>query len=89
MTIAMTTTAIPGIARLFFKRFFARSANPRSRAAGISDMLPLGRNRSWGFTAVGRVPSKDDSPDSYDAYIRICPPGYLSAMECICAMAAT
>ena len=53
---------------------------PGVEAAGISDMLPLGRNRSWGFTAVGRVPSKDDSPDSYDAYIRIVTPGYLSAM---------
>jgi len=53
---------------------------PGVEAAGISDMLPLGRNRSWGFSAVGRVPSKDDSPDSYDAYIRIVTPGYLSAM---------
>jgi predicted permease len=53
---------------------------PGVEAAGISDMLPLGRNRSWGFSAAGRVPSKDDSPDSYDAYIRIVTPGYLSAM---------
>jgi predicted permease len=53
---------------------------PGVEAAGISDMLPLGRNRSWGFSATGRVPAKDDSPDSYDAYIRIVTPGYLSAM---------
>ena len=53
---------------------------PGVEAAGISDMLPLGRNRSWGFSAVGRVPSKDDDPESYDAYIRIVTPGYLSAM---------
>ena len=53
---------------------------PGVEAAGISDMLPLGRNRSWGFTAVGRAYSKDDGPDAYDAYIRIVTPGYLSAM---------
>ena len=53
---------------------------PGVEAAGIADMLPLGRNRSWGFSAVDRVPSKDDSPDSYDAYVRIVTPGYLSAM---------
>jgi len=53
---------------------------PGVEAAGISDMLPLGRNRSWGFTAVGRAYTKEDSPDSYDAYIRIVTPGYLSAM---------
>ncbi len=53
---------------------------PGVEAAGISDMLPLGRNRSWGFTAVGRAYSKEDGPDVYDAYIRIVTPGYLSAM---------
>jgi putative ABC transport system permease protein len=53
---------------------------PGVEAAGISDMLPLGRNRSWGFSAVGRVPSKDDDPESFDAYIRIVTPGYISAM---------
>jgi len=53
---------------------------PGVEAAGISDMLPLGRNRSWGFTAVGRAYSKEDGPDAYDAYIRIVTPGYISAM---------
>jgi predicted permease len=53
---------------------------PGVEAAGISDMLPLGRNRSWGFSAVGRVFTKEDDPNSYDAYIRIVTPGYLSAM---------
>jgi predicted permease len=53
---------------------------PSVEAAGISDMLPLGRNRSWGFHAVGRVYTKDDPPDAYDAYVRIVTPGYLSAM---------
>src|SRR5258706_11355329 len=43
-------------------------------------MLPLGRNGSWGFTAVGRAYSKEDGPDAYDAYIRIVTPGYISAM---------
>jgi predicted permease len=53
---------------------------PGVEAAGISDMLPLGSNRSWGFQAVGRAYTKDDPPDAYDAYVRIVTPGYLSAM---------
>jgi predicted permease len=53
---------------------------PGVETAGIADMLPLGRNRSWGFQAVGRVYTKDDPPDAYDAYVRIVTPGYLSAM---------
>ena len=50
---------------------------PGVEAAGISDMLPLGRNRAWGFSAVGREYAKGEDQD---AYIRIVTPGYLSAM---------
>jgi predicted permease len=50
---------------------------PGVEAAGISDMLPLGRNRSWGFSAVGRDYAQGEDQD---AYIRIVTPGYISAM---------
>jgi len=50
---------------------------PGVEAAGISDMLPLGRNRSWGFQAVGRAYSPDDFTG---AYVRIVTPGYIPAM---------
>ena len=50
---------------------------PGVEAAGISDMLPLGRNRSWGFQAVGRAYSPDEQTG---AYVRIVTPGYISAM---------
>src|SRR5256885_133281 len=50
---------------------------PGVEAAGISDMLPLGRNRSWGFQAVGRAYSPDDENG---AYVRIVTPGYIAAM---------
>jgi len=50
---------------------------PGVEAAGISDMLPLGRNRSWGFTADG----KSYAPGANtDAYVRIVTPGYITAM---------
>ena len=50
---------------------------PGVEAAGISDMLPLGRNRSWGFQAVGRAYSPDEDNG---AYVRIVTPGYIEAM---------
>lgn len=50
---------------------------PGVEAAGISDMLPLGRNRSWGFQAVGRAYNRNDDND---AYVRIVTPGYIEAM---------
>lgn len=50
---------------------------PGVEAAGISDMLPLGRNRSWGFRADG----KSYPPGANtDAYVRIVTPGYIPAM---------
>jgi predicted permease len=50
---------------------------PGVEAAGVSDMLPLGRNRSWGFQAADRAYGKDDITG---AYVRIVTPGYLRAM---------
>jgi len=50
---------------------------PGIEAAGVTDMLPLGRNRSWGFSAKGKSYAKDEI---LSATVRIVTPGYLEAM---------
>ena len=50
---------------------------PGVDAAGITDMLPLGRNRSWGLCAKGKVYPKGEN---LSALVRIVTPGYLKAM---------
>jgi predicted permease len=45
--------------------------------AGVADMLPLGRNRAWGFRSKTRAYSKDDVQV---ALVRIVTPGYVPAM---------
>ena len=50
---------------------------PGVEAAGVADMLPLGRNRSWALWAKGKVYVKDDFAG---ALVRIVTPGYLKAM---------
>ena len=50
---------------------------PGVESAGVADMLPLGRNRSWGFSAKGREYRKEEI---LAAIVRIVTPGYLSAM---------
>ena len=50
---------------------------PGIEAAGVADMLPLGRNRAWGFSAKGHVYPKDQN---LSALVRIVTPGYLKAM---------
>jgi predicted permease len=52
-------------------------AIPGMEDAGISDMLPLDRNRSWGLGAKGVVYRKDEYPD---AFVYVVTPGYLAAM---------
>jgi putative ABC transport system permease protein len=50
---------------------------PGVEAAGLTDSLPLGRNRSWGAGVKG----KTYSPDSYPtAFVRIISDGYVKAM---------
>ena len=53
------------------------SAIPGIEAAGITDMLPLDRNRSWELWAKGSVHSKEEN---LDAFVRIVTPGYLQTM---------
>jgi len=52
-------------------------ALPGIEAAGIADMLPLDRNRSWDFHAKGRVYRKGELQDSL---VYVVTPGYLRAM---------
>ncbi len=47
-------------------------------AAGLTDVLPLGRNRSWSVGARGRVYTLQSPPP--DAFVRVITDGYLSAM---------
>lgn len=53
------------------------SAIPGVEAAGVTDMLPLGRNRSWGVQAKGVEYPKGAI---LAAVVRIVTPGYLEAM---------
>jgi putative ABC transport system permease protein len=53
------------------------AALPGVEAVGLSDTLPLGRNRSWGAGAVGVQYPAGEVPI---AYPRIVSPGYLRAM---------
>jgi predicted permease len=50
---------------------------PGVEAAGLSDALPLGRNRTWGVGAKGHVYPKNAFPESY---VRIVSDGYFKAM---------
>ena len=53
-------------------------ALPGIEAAGLTDVLPLGHNRTWGSPAKGQVyKSADDYPLSF---VRIVSDGYLKAM---------
>ncbi len=46
-------------------------------AAGLTDALPLGRNRSWGVRAKGHTYKDGEYPD---AFVRIVSDGYIRAM---------
>jgi predicted permease len=50
---------------------------PGVEAAGISDKLPLDRNRSWDLSAKGRAYPPDTN---HDAYVYIVTPGYFNVM---------
>jgi putative ABC transport system permease protein len=43
----------------------------------VTDMLPLGRNRSWGFSPKGKVYPKGRYPN---AFVQVVTPGYFRAM---------
>ena len=50
---------------------------PGIEAAGLTDALPLGRNRSWGAPAKGQVYPKGKFPS---AFVRVVSDGYVKAM---------
>ncbi len=52
-------------------------AVPGVEAAGLSDSLPLGRNRSWGAGVKGQVYPPGKYPD---AFVRVVSDGYIGAM---------
>ena len=51
---------------------------PGIEGAGLTDALPLGRNRSWGIGAKGQVYTKGHP--NPDAFVRIVSDGYIRAM---------
>ena len=62
-----------------WQEFVSRSAAiPGVEAAGISDNLPMSRNRSWGIAAKGQ--QKTSAMDFVPVYVYIVSPGYLKAM---------
>ncbi|HKD61814.1 MAG TPA: ABC transporter permease [Terracidiphilus sp.] len=54
------------------------STIPGIEAAGISDNLPMSRNRSWGIAAKGEQKPKEG--DFIGVFVYIVSPGYLKAM---------
>lgn len=52
-------------------------AIPAVSAAGLTDALPLGRNRSWGFSVPGRQFPPGENPN---AFVRVVSDGYFHAM---------
>jgi predicted permease len=52
-------------------------AIPGIEAAGMADMLPLDRNRSWGLIAKENLGDKDNP---HGAFVYVVTPGYLEAM---------
>jgi len=50
---------------------------PGIQAAGLTDALPLGRNRAWGSPAKGQVYPPGKFPD---AFVRVVSDGYFKAM---------
>jgi predicted permease len=50
---------------------------PEIEAAGMTDALPLGRNRTWGAGAIGQTYPKGQFPT---AFVRVVTDGYIGAM---------
>jgi predicted permease len=50
---------------------------PGIEAAGLTDAVPLGHNRSWGIAGKGQVYKQGEYPDGY---VRIISDGYFKAM---------
>jgi predicted permease len=73
----------PGLSRTqqnaYFDEVIRRvEAIPGIESAGLTDALPLGRNRSWGLRAKGQTYAPGQAPV---AFVRIVSEGYLRAMR--------
>jgi predicted permease len=53
------------------------AAIPEVQAVGLTDALPLDRNRSWGLRAVGQTYAAGKQPD---VFVYVVSPGYFDAM---------
>jgi predicted permease len=62
----------------YFDEALSRArAVPGIEAAGLTDVLPFGHNRTWGVAGKGQVYKDSDYPE---AFVRIITDGYLKAM---------
>jgi predicted permease len=65
-------------ANAYFGEVLRRAKSvPGVVGAGLTDALPLGRNRSWGLGVKGRTFPKGKNPN---AFVRVVSEGYFSAM---------
>jgi len=63
---------------VYFDEVLRRARDiPGVQAAGLTDALPLGRNRSWGASEKGQTYPKGKLPD---AFVRVVSDGYVGAM---------
>ncbi len=69
---------LPSRATFYEQLVASVEAVPGVEAVGLSDCLPLGRNRSWGIRAMDQP---DDAEHRYGAFPRIVDHRYLAAME--------
>jgi predicted permease len=68
----------PAQVNAYFDEVLRRARDiPGVAAAGLTDALPLGRNRSWGAPAKGHTYKDGEFPD---AFVRIVSDGYLRSM---------
>lgn len=62
----------------FYERMMRRIESiPGVEAVGLTDTLPLGRNRSWGLAAKGQIYRDGEQPGMFP---RMVSPGYIGAM---------
>jgi predicted permease len=65
-------------ANAYFDEVLRRARSvPGGVSAGLTDALPLGRNRSWGVGVKGKTFPKGQNPD---AFVRVVSDGYIGAM---------
>jgi predicted permease len=68
----------PAKANAYFDEVLRRVRElPGVEAAGLTDCLPLGRNRTWGVGAKGHVYKENENPE---AFVRVVSDDYVKAM---------